>query len=468
MRRRIPLLLLLAFLTLACNLVNFGANGSTPSPQATAAASTGPASTGPSPTGPAAIEPAPTEPAASQPPAKVITGAHIEGPPQFYPRSGDIWQTTWADDGNVYVTWGDGTGRRDCCGTLDPAALASNDACQAIPPSVSFFDVSFGLTAGQCQANNYCFCDWSDAGLGILHGPIKAPDPCQGDCIVSLNVPSGRPIDPTSPTPRNSKPSSLLFYGGRLYWAGIYQVAETPQAADAPSPDYGYIAYSDDYGQNWTEVENSPWSPENDSHFVQIMFINMGQAYRLNKDGYVYALAKDFGAWSFVEGAQERPANYDVYLARVPRDRIVGGDGSAVDPILDYSAYEYYAGADGSGQPLWTAQQGEAIPVPGLQSLDKGGVMYHPGTGQYLFLTARPSGLFVAPQPWGPWRLVADLLSDPVLMDPTLAPEGWTGGGYIPGLITKDAGPDSFYFTMSGVGGAEHYQLTIGQIVLEQ
>lgn len=456
MKHQIRLLLLLIALLLACNLVPINPDEAT-SPLET----TGPDKTVAEVT--AAPEMTATE--ITGPEKKTIVAAHIEGPPQFYPRTGDIWQTTWADDDGVYVSWGDATGQRDCCGTLEPALIGG--ACEAIPPNVSLFESTFKLTTEQCQANNYCFCDWTDAGLGVLRSPVMAPDPCQADCIVSLNVPSGVAIDPADPLPRNSKPSSLLFYNGRLYWAGIYQVADWPPSPDALSPDYGYIAYSDDYGQTWTEVKNSPWSPENETHFAQIMFINMGQAYRLNQDGYVYALGKDFGAWSFVEGGHEYPPNFDVYLARVPRDRYINAEGVEVDPILDYSAYEYFAGTDAGDDPLWTTEQAEAVPLEGLQSLDKAGVMYHEGTGNYLFLTARPGWLYVSPQPWGPWRQVADLLSDAALMDPELAPEGWTGGGYIPGLITKDAGPDSFYFTISGVDGPKHYQLTIGQIVLD-
>ena len=50
-------------------------------------------------------------------------------------------------------------------------------------------------------------------------------------------------------------------------------------------------------------------------------------------------------------------------------------------------------------------------------------------------------------------------------------PPGWPSGAgwYSPGIITKDAGPDSFYFTVAGAGELDDgrdYRLHVGRIRL--
>ena len=120
----------------------------------------------------------------------------------------------------------------------------------------------------------------------------------------------------------DDKPSSVLFYNGRLYFAG-----HTPLG----DPDYGYIAYSDDYGLHWIEVPNSPWTRANNSVYRIIMFINMGKNYELNTDGYVYALGI---------GTEWGWAEQTVFLCRVPRDSIVS-----------YAAYEYWTQNGTNGEP---------------------------------------------------------------------------------------------------------------------
>ncbi|MGD2105946.1 MAG: right-handed parallel beta-helix repeat-containing protein, partial [Anaerolineae bacterium] len=43
----------------------------------------------------------------------VIRDARIVGDPIYYPSFGDLWMSTWADDGRLFLTWGDGTGFGD-------------------------------------------------------------------------------------------------------------------------------------------------------------------------------------------------------------------------------------------------------------------------------------------------------------------------------------------------------------------
>ena len=159
----------------------------------------------------------------------VIASLSVEGPFQPFKTHGDLWFTTWADDDNLYCSWGDGS----------------------------------GIGRGP----------FTDMGIGRLTGTL--PD-ITG---VTLFRDSYTEQDDIS---LNNKPSSLLFLNGRLY----VQV-HSPLG----DPSVGYIVYSDDYGVTWKRAPGeSPWTRRENSNFRCLFFINMGKNYNLNTDGYVYAL----------------------------------------------------------------------------------------------------------------------------------------------------------------------------------
>ena len=168
----------------------------------------------------------------------------------------------------------------------------------------------------------------------------------------------------------------------------------------------------------------------------------MGQAYRLNKDGYVYALGIGM-EWNW--------KSKNVYLCRVPK-----GD------ILSYSAYSYFIGLT-DGKPGWSASQDEAQPLPVVQAVDQGSAMFHPQLGRYLFLTQ--DQLYDSAAPWGPWTL-AGTWNGAHKAGPAL-PIQWRGG-YMPGIISKDTGPNWFWFTIAGQNEAPKvtYQLHLGKMRL--
>ncbi len=310
-----------------------------------------------------------------------------------FASSGDLWFTTWADDDNLYGTWGDGMG---------PTAERS----------------------------------WSlvtDCGVVKFSGdpPNLTPTILRRDA-------------PTQFMPRiDDKPSSILFLDGRLY--GQFH---------SPLGDarIGYLAYSDDYGKNWTRVgffmpgaekppDGSPWTKDvkvgelPDSPFRCLLFLNMGKNYELNTDGYVYG----YGI------GREWDWSGEVFLARVDQKR-----------ILRYQDWEYYSGSAADGKPAWSKAQSDAKRLPGLFSVDQASAIYHPGVKRYLFFSSKH--LFDAPEPWGPWTLAGEF--------PTEPPE-WQKG-YQPGIMPKGLGPDSFWFTMTGINPKPNitYSFHIGQIVM--
>ena len=304
-------------------------------------------------------------PCAPQSPA--IASIEVEGSPILpFPSDGDLWVTTWADDDNLYASWGDG----------------------------------FGVAVHQNR---------TDCGIAKFTGTL--PDISAEEVCWKA---------PTAEPDVNDKPSSLLYFDNRLY--GQFH---------SPLGDarIGYLAHSDDYGQSWTRVGffedgtaksdlRSPWTRDNASPFRCLFFINMGQSYEWNTDGFAYGLGIGM-AWSWRGG---------VFLTRV-----------SLEDFLDYSAYEYFVGLDDIG-PRWSENPSEARALPGVHTMAKGSALFHPGTGRYLFFTGK--ALYDAPEPWGPWTFAG-------AWGGALSPEEWRGG-YMPAMISKDLGSDYFWFAISG------------------
>ncbi len=386
----------------------------------------------------------------------ITQSAEIVGDFEFLPYLGDLWATTWADDDRLYMAFGDGTGMSNCVPTHNfktPGEVSGLDwphrevfpGCfkmitPYLPPEEQFCEV-FDCT--KC----YPLCPFTPVGLVALEGTVPNFADCEGEdqCVVSRHIPYGN----EEVFENSDKPSSLLFIQKRMYMQLHY-----PPGV----PIYGYVAYSDDYGKNWTEIENSPWGGS--SNFKVMMFINMGQAYSLNKDGFVYGL----GISDEVDLAN--PTRQSVYLARVAAERYIK-EGVEIDPILNYDHYEYFTGLDAKGNPIWSKEVSSAKPLKGIETIATGAAMYHEGIGRYLFLSglqniapggkiglagvpvdAASGALYEAPKPWGPWSKVAAFPS-----------------AYIPSLIPKGAGPDYFYFTAAG--GSASYNLNIGRIEME-
>jgi len=287
---------------------------------------------------------------------------------------GDLWFSTWADDDNLYTSWGDGRG---------------------------FVDKSKQLT---------------DLGIGLLTGTPKS---YIGNNLYVEVVPSSKEeahyVD--------DKPSSLLYLNNGLV-GHFHRPLEDPLI--------GYLAVSKDFGITWEKLMESPWTKENQSSFRCMFFINQGKNYSLNQDGYVYAfgIGKEWG-W-----------NGDVFLTRVK-----------ANSILDYSAYEYMTDLNiGSTSPIWSSNQKKAIAIPGIIAYQQFSAIYHPGVKRYIAMTNQ--FIFDAPNPWGPWTISGEWLQP-----------GWLG--YQPGIIPKDIGTQSFWFTESGqpwYGDELPYKLCTGQI----
>lgn len=323
-----------------------------------------------------------------------------------------------------------------CAGPSPVIASVSVENDSPIEPFSSNGDLWLNTWAD----DDNLYSAWGD-GAGVLEGAGLT------DCgIVKLSGKLPRLIAeerchnaPTADPQVNDKPSSLLFLNGRLY--GQFH-------SPLGDPWIGYLAYSDDYGKTWTRVgfyrewekrpdNGSVWTRERNSCFRCLFFINMGKNYELNKDGYVYALG--IGTeWDW---------NAGVRLARVAKNE-----------ILNYEAYEYFTGIE-DNKPQWSKSQFDAVPLDGVNAIEQGSAMYHPGIGRYLFFTK--SELYDAPNPWGPWTHAGIWTGQQVSKQ-------WQGG-YQPGIISKDTGADYFWFTIAGQNQKPlvTYNLNLGKMVMK-
>jgi hypothetical protein len=311
----------------------------------------------------------------------------VSAPIKPFPSFGDLWFFTQAEDGSLFTSWGDG----------------------------------FGPIDNVNQENNI----YSHHGLARITGVF--PD-------VQIEIVQRHM--PFSEACYNSKPTSLLFLDGRLYASIHYPLC---------LPRRGIIAYSDDGGATFQLSPQTDRKIFDNGRFICLMFINMGRAYELNTDGFVYAFGTDAEVHQVSSNWPNAPTKeMVVYLVRMPRDA-----------ILDYSSWTYFGGCDANGEPRWSVNWYDSVPIEGLcdarprESMEIDiptlfSTIFHPGLGHYLALTATISQgqLYYAPRPWGPWISAGQWFEkeDSTAWYPC----------YMPALVPKDTGANTFYFVGAG------------------
>jgi len=185
------------------------------------------------------------------------------------------------------------------------------------------------------------------------------------------------------------------------------------------------VIYSPDLGETWFNQDRSTpvvrelreeltpqravFANEPQAAFSFLTFLQMGQDYRDNRDGYVYV----YGPNGIGDGAMN-----ELVMFRVPKDR-----------ILDRGSYEFFRGIRANGGAEW----GTDIESRGVvHTFPLGGlppnfavswlpsVVYNAPLGVYMMVNSnstnpegvghedRPTylGIWTAEQPWGPWRQI--------------------------------------------------------------
>jgi len=200
------------------------------------------------------------------------------------------------------------------------------------------------------------------------------------------------------------KPSGMICVGGVLYLAfqNLRKMQKAPFSMLSQHGSDAHIVYATrdvcgfGVGQ-WTPTLANIAEPMFPGHrFGGPAFINFGRNNANARDGFVYAVSSD--QWD--NGSNLR-------LGRVPADAIV-----------QRNRWEWVCAFSPAGEPAWSSDLAEAIPVLSLHRwLGLPEMVYLAGIRRYLLLTWRlhqdfsgddGTDLVVldAPEPWGPFTVV--------------------------------------------------------------
>ena len=305
------------------------------------------------------------------------------------PNGSDLWSVTWGRDGKVYAFFGDGGGFG-----------GDNDRGRA----------SFGIASleGTAPVN--------PGGSSPVVPPARH------------NVYGG--FEAEHPSALSGKAGAIIAVGSDFYArAGIWNAAELgPDLAPMwGSPDREQIAYSRGNAHSW-KVASWEFCSEEDrgrvadrKRFCPVAFVNYGRGNAGAPDRRVYLVGVSLAAWLGWDRATaaESPAA-DSFLARVKR-----GD------VLDANAYEYFAGLDARGKPIWDRDAAHMRPIfsdraPSRAGCDGvcppmrmvlGEIVYDRAIRRYLGVAqgrfVGQTSFYDAPEPWGPWTVIAYNNVDP-------------------------------------------------------
>ncbi|MFX0195022.1 MAG: DUF4185 domain-containing protein [Candidatus Hodarchaeota archaeon] len=180
--------------------------------------------------------------------------------------------------------------------------------------------------------------------------------------------------------PCKGKLTGILSVGGVIYgWINLQ---------DNPWPNQNIaLIWSNDLAATWQQTS---WVfPAGSGNFKPRAFLNFGKDYDGARDDYVY-----FYGWNQGESTKG-------YMGRVNRTE------------LKYkSSYQYFAGLDGNGNPIWSSNISDRKPFfEDPNGCTGGSVIYNSGLNRYIMEGHRGEvnklAIFDAPEPWGPWTTVA-------------------------------------------------------------
>jgi len=290
---------------------------------------------------------APADFETAYPASEVIAGVSFDdSTARTLAPGSDIWPITWAGDGHLYTSWGDGGG----------FGGTNRDG-----------RVSFGVARVEGPKNDY-------RGINIAGG-------------------KGAP----NPSPFTGKSEGILAIGNTLYlW-------RDGQLSDEHAFQWMELYRSDDHGASWknTEVRFSKSGgdfPVGDEGFFAPAFCQFGQGYSGARDEYAYIYAPDIidrSHWGVrvpgrINLARVAVANIEDKTAY----RFYGGTHSAGDPT--------WVPKPSDRQPIWEDPKNgtHRIAVSFNPVLNR----YLLTT-----VTVSRDGwmsIYEAPEPWGPWRVV--------------------------------------------------------------
>ncbi|MBI3117283.1 MAG: hypothetical protein HYZ00_01265 [Candidatus Hydrogenedentes bacterium] len=242
-----------------------------------------------------------------------LTGIRFTGVHSDY-HCGDTWYPSWAPDGNLYSPWTDGKTE------------------------------GVGAFSGKGET--------AETGQAVM----------MGDDPLRLKIANTAPVQIASALPYLGRyPCGSLVHNGVWYY-GTYCLGPSPkvnhEGIDFNWPVLGPMPgfrISTDYGKTWTAsplTPEKPLFPEPKEFMGPVKmgaphFVDFGQNMEHSPDGKAYLL----GMGAADQDAKPRYANLSwitadqVYLARVT---------PGIESINDLSKYEFFAGHDAAGKPVWS------------------------------------------------------------------------------------------------------------------
>ena len=291
----------------------------------------------------------------------------------------DTWYPSWASDGKMYSPFTDG------------AAAGARAASYVKDPSTG-------------------------------HATILGDDP------MDLRVVDGGAVRAPARPYGGRYPCGSLVYNGVWYY-GTYatmnvngNIASDVNVEGLGRINWGVLGpfvgfrWSTDFGKTWTQTPHTPARPlfGEPAKFggpVRIgapHFVDFGRNMEHSPDGKAYLVAHG----AVEDDPKPRVANLSwingdqIYLLRVR---------PGIDTINDASKYEFFAGADGEGRPVWTSEFGRIRPLVDWNNHCGCVTMtYNAPLGKYLMCitdgwpTSKTFDTYIleSDRVTGPWKLV--------------------------------------------------------------
>ncbi len=332
-------------------------------------------------------------------PSRAVRSIEFDWHGYTEPNGSDLWPVTWGRDGKVYAFFGDGGG--------------------------------FG-------GDN----DRGRTSFGIASMAGTAPSDPRGSSptapLARRNVYGG--FEAEHPSTLSGKAGAIIAVGRDFYArAGIWNAAELG-AELAPkwgSPDREQLAYSRGNAHSWKVAdwtfcsEEDRGAVDDGAHFCPVAFVDYGRGNAGAPGGRVYLVGVSLASWL----GSDRTDAANTFLARVrPRE------------MLDASAYEYFAGLDARGKPIWERDRAHMRPIfadrsPSLHGctgvcppmrITLGEIVYDRAIRRYIGVAqgrfVGQTSFYDAPQPWGPWTVISYNNVDPASGSGGWANLGTEGG----------------------------------------